>query len=499
MKLSICCISLLLTLVFSAHATTNVERELIASIRNGDLLTAQTLIVQNAKTMDMYQPIMNAAFYGHLPIVKLIEELPRLENLNTSERTQFCPQDTCFDSAMAAAVAGNNFDIFMYLAEAGEPVDKQIFDVAYRLEDPTIALFLVDHVADISILKDENGQSPIVYAASCAQIKVFERLNERKDVIEMTNLVDCTSALVQAAANNMVDNVEYLISWEYQVRPNAFIFVNREPALLKAVENNHLEVVRVLLNRGAEHGRKLFSSLTLPLMKAVDRNLIPICKELIKAGDLAYYKDWQGRTLLMCAAIHGHLSLIKYLNGVDTHIDMIDRNGFTALMLATATQNLEAVQLLLDLGASTVIKTYDQDTVLTIAVEKGNHKLCQLLLENHAIVNALDNQDKIPLILAVQSGSELIVRELLKYKPNLKLRDSRRNTALIWAANLGQSNIVELLVEYGASLKFKDCRRIPTKNQEQAPSIQKLMTNCPSNLYARMRHYAMALIKRYRK
>lgn len=131
--------------------------------------------------------------------------------------------------------------------------------------------------------------------------------------------------------------------------------VNRsgETALYLACDNVRLEVVRELLNRGAETGRATKDLRTAlhasvqPTLPALEPQL-EICRLLLQAGAFVDPRDNSGRTPLMNAAFWGHLRQTELLLESGASVTVLDEYGRSALYYA---KDLPTARLLVQKGA----------------------------------------------------------------------------------------------------------------------------------------------------
>lgn len=109
-------------------------------------------------------------------------------------------------------------------------------------------------------------------------------------------------------------------------------------------------------------------------------------------------------TMLMTASHEGHHKIVKMLleNGAPEGIDMQDRCGWSALMFAAFTgHSTGIVELLLQYGADVNLVNKDGRTALFMASDKGHAAIVELLLKSGANPNYIDKWEKTALTLCV--------------------------------------------------------------------------------------------------
>jgi ankyrin repeat protein len=141
------------------------------------------------------------------------------------------------------------------------------------------------------------------------------------------------NALVQAAYNNQIKIVKYLL----QFHPN--LYFNRAEAFIDAIADNNIEIVKIF----------------------------------IKAGiDVRY--DYNRALSLACE--RENINMIKFLvlSGADVRTD-----NYVALLVAVLHNDIETVKILIEHGADIHV---DNDRVFEIAEKKGYRQILRLLYQS---------------------------------------------------------------------------------------------------------------------
>jgi serine/threonine-protein phosphatase 6 regulatory ankyrin repeat subunit A len=191
----------------------------------------------------------------------------------------------------------------------------------------------------------------------------------------------------------------------------------------------HCQMVRMLINRGAD-----VNSVTLG----------------------------EGRTPLMFAACLGWNEVVALLleNGAGgTVIDTRDKNYATALSLAVISGHFATVQRLLEANASCNIKDKTGATTVIIAAGNGHLPLLRLFLNSHKLsINDRDRDGRTALSYAAEFGHKDVVHYLLEQLnlAEVDTLDRQDQTALVWACKKGHCVIIGLLKDHGADHKHKD-------------------------------------------
>lgn len=145
--------------------------------------------------------------------------------------------------------------------------------------------------------------------------------------------------------------------------------------------------------------------------------------------------------------------LLRQNDLVDTSIG----SGFTSLMVAAATGDVDVARILLDNGASVDLKEFGLgQTALIIAANAGESDMVKLLLENKANIEATEKMANCTsLILAAMAGHAPVVQVLIDNGANVNAKGLGNGTALFGAAAKGHTNVVEILLSNGADVNAR--------------------------------------------
>eukprot|EP00298_Acanthocystis_sp_HF-20_P001066 c11455_g1_i1.p1 GENE.c11455_g1_i1~~c11455_g1_i1.p1 ORF type:complete len:575 (-),score=157.01 c11455_g1_i1:14-1738(-) len=112
-----------------------------------------------------------------------------------------------------------------------------------------------------------------------------------------------------------------------------------------AANNNHLEIVKVLIARGADvHARHQYGS--TPLVFAANNGHLEVVQELLRAKSDADVQNSFGNTPLMSAVKTGKLEVVKELVKYGCNLELKNLSGKTALDWATEQNRQDIVNVL---------------------------------------------------------------------------------------------------------------------------------------------------------
>ncbi|GAU98759.1 hypothetical protein RvY_09866-2 [Ramazzottius varieornatus] len=132
-------------------------------------------------------------------------------------------------------------------------------------------------------------------------------------------------------------------------------------ALHCASHSGQENTVRLLLNvTGVMADAATTMTETTPLHLAARNGKLPVASLLLsKIGPKIDIRDKKGRTALMLAAGNGHLEMVTLLVGQGSDITALDNNDWTPLHFAAISGHLKVVKYLVESGAATSVKNKD--------------------------------------------------------------------------------------------------------------------------------------------
>lgn len=293
--------------------------------------------------------------------------------------------------AIAAAVLAERPKMAHLLLEAGAnpdaPYPDYIGATALMLSVQTKDILLADELlaagADINI-QDNNGDPAINWAAYYGYhefVHLFLRRGAQTSLAghgtareiamrrghqsvvsmlarhEKISLPDPDAAmLAQAVFEGRIEDTEEALI--IGVSPHSPDFTGR-PLIALAARLGHTEIVQTLLDRGADVDAQDEIGFT-PLMEAARDNRVETVKMLIAAGaniDHRSKENGLSLSVIHLAALSGNPEVVSAVSNAD--LNVLDRDGNTALMWAIGERKLEAAAALLRLGADPYIATDD--------------------------------------------------------------------------------------------------------------------------------------------
>ncbi|KAJ7770950.1 hypothetical protein DFH07DRAFT_938098 [Mycena maculata] len=202
-------------------------------------------------------------------------------------------------------------------------------------------------------------------------------------------------------------------------------------------------VIVGLLERGAEANLPTEAPSSLLELASLTRNM-EIVRLLLKSGANPDLRSDHHLSALEHASERGHTEIPDLLLKSGADPNLRSEGCRSALELASFAQDIEMVQLL-ESGADPNLRGQRYRSALELAILKGNTKVVQLLLENGA--DAIGNM---ALHLATWKGDTDIVHLLLDNGADPHLQTAHRRSVIEVACDAGRTEIVPLLLGKGA-------------------------------------------------
>ncbi|XP_076240661.1 uncharacterized protein LOC143183117 isoform X2 [Calliopsis andreniformis] len=271
--------------------------------------------------------------------------------------------------------------------------------------------------------RNNYGRAPIHWAASRGNTEIIEMLIQAKCDIEARD--------------------------KFGMRP-----------LHMAAWHGHRDAVKMLINTGASVSAVNKKQYTL-LMCAARGNNVGVVEYLAEAveslnGDAT---DCTGASALHHAASAGHPSVITALCNIPKiQLNAIDKKGQTPVHYACADEHLEAVEVLIGLGANIDTQDNEGNSPLHLVTKMRNTVIAQLLLRAGANTEVTDHMGFTPLHVAASQGCKGILDSMIQHGAALNKQCKYGNTPLHLACQNNEVETVEILINKGVDLNCLNSR-----------------------------------------
>ena len=324
--------------------------------------------------------------------------------------------------------------------------------------DPAVCRVLIDAGADLHTrnkkrlspfyrhTKGEDGCSPLHYACKKRALDVVKMLVEAGAGVRDTTDEGCT-CLSLAAELGHTETVRYLVGLpEVELNHRD---VDNHTALYLGVHNKHTDVVRVLIDAGADLDARNNDE-SSPLHHACQSEALDIVKILVRAGAEVNATEDEYYTCFDYAVFYGYTETVRYLVGLP-EVDVNQRGAYdrTALEHAFYFDDVktDVVQVLIDAGAYIDEQNDEGRSPLHFACDSGALDVVKMLVRAGAGVRVTDNDGCTCLILAARRGHTETVRYLVGLpEVDVNHRDTEKNyTALQHAVEENHTDVAQVL------------------------------------------------------
>ncbi|CAG8905457.1 unnamed protein product [Penicillium egyptiacum] len=224
--------------------------------------------------------------------------------------------------------------------------------------------------------------------------------------------------------------------------------------------NGHLEVIKVLLDDGAEVTVTDNDGWT-PVNAASSNRHLEVVKLLLENGADIGVANNDGWTPLYSAASNCHLEVVKLLLNQGANISVVDKRGCTALHIAAEDGHVDVVKLLFQsLQASLHVQDNDGRTSLFFAATRGHSEVIRLLISYTALPNVNDRYGTSPLCAAIRNGHQEAVEILLSLtETTAEFGNGLDRNLAWWATKSGCASIIDLVRKWAQRMDIEICER----------------------------------------
>ncbi|CAL1532640.1 unnamed protein product [Lymnaea stagnalis] len=311
-----------------------------------------------------------------------------------------------------------------------------------------IVRLLLLHNADINA-QSSAGNTPLHYGACGGFKEVVQELLLHGANVEIHNENGHTP-LMEAASAGHVEVARILLEHGAGINTHSNEF--KESALTLACYKGHLDMVKFLLEAGADQEHKT-DEMHTALMEASMDGHVEVARLLLDSGAQVNMPADSFESPLTLAACGGHIELASLLIERGANIEEVNDEGYTPLMEAAREGHEDMVALLLSQGADINAQTEEtQETALTLACCGGFLEVADFLLRSGALIELGCST---PLMEAAQEGHLELVSFLLHSGANVEAQTGTGDTALTYACENGHTDVAEALLECGAKLEHE--------------------------------------------
>jgi ankyrin repeat protein len=279
------------------------------------------------------------------------------------------------------------------------------------------------------------------------------------------------SDLSNAAASGQPARVREYLATGAPVDPSG---PGQESPLTQAAEAGHVDIVRLLLEAGADPNNMWANPPSILAAAASGRQ--DIVEILLAHGASPDAVDEEHETALMAAAAGGHIHVLRKLLDAGADATIHSARGASAITAASEHECWDIVDILLpqsladDVQAVTRRRLTHSDEAgpaqrLIEAVRRGDLAEVQTLLAGGTPVDMATRAGETALMWAAGTGKVEIVRVLLAHGADPAACDAYGRSVLAWAAEGGDLPAFSLLYSLGSDRQRRSVQRVIDRNR----------------------------------
>jgi ankyrin repeat protein len=339
--------------------------------------------------------------------------------------------------------------------------EQTLLHIAAQAGHHHIVNYLVNDAKIRPDAKDAKGRTALSLAAEEGHLEVVKFLAQEAPTGTKETDSEGNTPLVYASGMGHLNVVSFLLDYANPDVNSKDLLVannkNRGP-LWAAVSGNRTEIVKLLLQQGAEVNIVERSESFTPLHLAVQHNFVDIIDLLLAADGIdGHARDDKDRTPIYIGAYYGRTDAVKKL--IDAGwLGNFPESTCHWLPLHAAYDNPDILQLLIDKAKMDVNKAdRDGSTALHLAAQ-GYPNSVRLLLQRDANPILPDNERITPLHLAAKCSDPdtvgLILDKALATKTSSEeavnipgLKDMMGRSAFLAATASGNTSVVHFFLK----------------------------------------------------
>ncbi|KAK3290161.1 ankyrin repeat-containing domain protein [Chaetomium fimeti] len=259
-----------------------------------------------------------------------------------------------------------------------------------------------------------------------------------------------------AAQGGYADILRLLIT--QKVKLNVPSHKNNRYAIHQAAQGGHTQVVKMLLQNGADHDPVDDGGVT-PLWLAAQGGHHEIVEMLLKhnspgkKADVETESHTGERRAIHQAAQEGHLKVVQLLLAEKAECDPVDQEGVTPLWSAAQNGSAEVVRELLKAGAKVNVTPYEHSRQPIHQAAQGGHLEVVKALVEHGRASltpeedTFDESEASPFLLACSSNNPELVNHFLDRGVDVNSKTRKGKGPLHCAAHSGHVKVGQLLID----------------------------------------------------
>ncbi len=368
--------------------------------------------------------------------------------------------DSSGASALCLAAEHGRANMVKMLLEKGASIECRTSQgytpllCAARNSHKHVAEILLARGASVDATDSSNGRTSLWFAASRGDVGLLQLLREYGANLRPTDRTG-QPALLVAVIDGHTAAVEFLLQHGLDSgSPTRTLLL--QTLLGVAVENVHQNIIKLLLEQGANIGSADLNHNT-PLAVALLHRHYDIAKLFLQEQARTHIGGLIGKIPLWLAVDSGREDLVEQMLAVGYDTNDTNPAGKTPLWLALNSRRDDIANLLLKKWPSpTSVESGIGHEGLWLAIDSGREDLVERMLAQGADANGNGLDRNKPIALAIARGEGNIVKLLLENGVDTNAKDSKGNSLLRLAILHGKEDVAKLLLEEGADANPSD-------------------------------------------
>ncbi|XP_029023352.1 histone-lysine N-methyltransferase EHMT2 isoform X2 [Betta splendens] len=240
---------------------------------------------------------------------------------------------------------------------------RQLYPAAKQGEVQRVLLMLMEGIDPTYQPDSQNRRSALHAAAQRGLLEICYILIQAGAQVDAQDK-DLRTPLLEAIINNHIEVARYLIqnsACVYHVEEDGYT------GLHHAAKLGNLEIVRMLLETGQVDVNAQDNGGWTPIIWAAEHKHVEVIKALLNRGADVTVKDKELNVCLHWAAYAGNVDIAELVLNAGCSLASVNMHGDTPLHIAAREGYLECVTLFLSRGADIDIMNREGDTPLSLA------------------------------------------------------------------------------------------------------------------------------------
>lgn len=321
--------------------------------------------------------------------------------------------------------------------------DNEITPLQISLENGNINILniLLDNGVDIN---PKVKIHPIIGAIKNSHLKMIQHVLSKGAIINSDGSNICLYFAIIVENEQIVE--ELLKTKQFDINSEIKVPFESEStyALHLSAERGSVNILKCLISYGANLNLTRPNGATA-LCKACQSDQVEVVKFLIDSGADVRISLNDGTSPLHYAASHSS-EIFEILLNHNADVNCITNfsglEGATPLHISADYNHFKWVKLLISKGADINAKMHDGRNALILACKAGQSQIIKVLIDSGADIN---NTEMSIIHISIMTGDLDVVKEVLAGKPDINRKDEFGETIIACAKKTGNEDIIKVI------------------------------------------------------